>query len=123
MSENSSHSPFGNVTNVNTNKKQVKKPAVHSRPNMDSLMNDSSITSNLPQDVVLAAEKVDPNAVEQQKIEKIGKPLKEWNINIYRGILTGFNEAFIINGATKDALIAEDPKVAKLYVLFYAART
>ena len=29
---------------------------------------------------------------------------------IYRGITTGFNDAFIIDNQTKDALIAEDPK-------------
>lgn len=40
--------------------------------------------------------------------------MKEWDINIYRGILTGFNEAFIIDGKTKDALIAEDPKSAEI---------
>ena len=44
------------------------------------------------------------------KIEKIGTPLKEWNINIYRGILTGFNEAFIIDENTKNELIKKDPK-------------
>ena len=48
------------------------------------------------------------------KIEAIGTPLKDWDINIYRGILTGFNEAFIINGKKKDELIAEDPKSAEI---------
>ncbi|WP_148571709.1 Eco57I restriction-modification methylase domain-containing protein [Aliarcobacter cryaerophilus] len=46
----------------------------------------------------------------KQKIEKIGTPLKEWDINIYRGILTGFNEAFIIDEATKNELIKKDSK-------------
>ena len=53
------------------------------------------------------------NSVEQiikEKIERIGTPLRNWNIKIYRGILTGCNEAFIINEATKRELIAEDPK-------------
>ena len=31
------------------------------------------------------------------KIERMGKPLKEWDVNIYRGIVTGLNEAFIID--------------------------
>ena len=30
------------------------------------------------------------------KIEKIGTPLKNWDVKINRGILTGFNEAFIM---------------------------
>ena len=50
----------------------------------------------------------------KRKIEKVGKPLKEWDINIYRGILTGYNEAFIIDGKTKDELIAKSPKSAEI---------
>ena len=48
------------------------------------------------------------------KIEAVGIPLKDWDINIYRGILTGYNEAFIIDGKKKDELIAEDPKSAEI---------
>ena len=33
----------------------------------------------------------------KEKIENIGKPLKEWPIKIYFGIKTGFNKAFIID--------------------------
>ena len=33
----------------------------------------------------------------KQKIEDVGTPLKDWNIKINRGILTGLNEAFIIS--------------------------
>jgi hypothetical protein len=57
------------------------------------------------------------NPIEQQikeKIERIGKPLKDWDIQIYRGILTGYNEAFIIDGATKERLIDQDPKSAEI---------
>jgi hypothetical protein len=57
------------------------------------------------------------NPIEQSiksKIEEIGTPLKDWNINIYRGVLTGLNEAFIIDGAKKDELIAKDPKSAEI---------
>ena len=44
------------------------------------------------------------------KIEQIGTPLKDWDIRINYGIKTGFNEAFIINTAKRDELIAQDPK-------------
>jgi hypothetical protein len=44
------------------------------------------------------------------KIEAVGKPLKDWDINIYRGILTGYNEAFIISGEKRQQLIKQDPK-------------
>lgn len=46
----------------------------------------------------------------KEKIEKIGKPLKEWEISINRGILTGLNDAFIINKETRDMLINADFK-------------
>ncbi|KAA6318779.1 hypothetical protein EZS27_031254 [termite gut metagenome] len=48
------------------------------------------------------------------KIEAVGTPLKEWDINIYRGILTGYNEAFIIDGKKKDELIEKDSKSADI---------
>ena len=50
----------------------------------------------------------------KEKIEKVGTPLKEWDINIYRGILTGYNDAFIVDNETKDRLVAEDPKSAEI---------
>ena len=50
----------------------------------------------------------------KRKIESIGTPLKDWNIKIYRGILTGYNEAFIIDGKKKDELISADPKSAEI---------
>ncbi|PVX46756.1 type II restriction/modification system DNA methylase subunit YeeA [Flavobacterium sp. 103] len=50
----------------------------------------------------------------KEKIEKIGTPLKDWDINIYRGILTGYNEAFIIDGKKRDELIKEDPKSVEI---------
>jgi len=43
-----------------------------------------------------------------------GKPLKDLPIAIYRGILTGFNDAFFIDGETRSRLIAEDAKSAEL---------
>jgi adenine-specific DNA-methyltransferase len=48
------------------------------------------------------------------KLETAGKPLKNCDINIYRGILTGYNEAFIITGKVKDELIVKDPKSAEI---------
>ena len=48
------------------------------------------------------------------KVEAVGTPLKDWDISIYRGILTGYNEAFIIDGKRKKELIAEDPKSAEI---------
>ncbi|MDD3990238.1 MAG: TaqI-like C-terminal specificity domain-containing protein [Bacteroidales bacterium] len=50
----------------------------------------------------------------KRKIEAVGTPLKDWNINIYRGILTGYNEAFIIDGNKRNKLIEEDPKSVEI---------
>lgn len=41
----------------------------------------------------------------RDKIEKAGTPLKDWDIQIYRGILTGANEAFIIPTEKRDAIL------------------
>ena len=46
----------------------------------------------------------------KEKIERIGKPLKEWDISINYGIKTGYNDAFIINGDIRKELIEQDPK-------------
>ena len=42
----------------------------------------------------------------RRKIEAVGTPLKEWDISIYRGVLTGYNEAFIISTAERDEILA-----------------
>ncbi|MBN2783636.1 MAG: hypothetical protein JXR25_02320, partial [Pontiellaceae bacterium] len=42
----------------------------------------------------------------KRKIETAGIPLKEWDVSIYRGILTGYNEAFIIDGAKRNDILA-----------------
>ena len=48
------------------------------------------------------------------KIEDVGKPLKDWDINIYMGIKTGCNEAFIIDEAKREELIEQDPRSAEI---------
>ena len=50
----------------------------------------------------------------KEKIERIGKPLKEWDININRGITTGLNDAFIIDKETRDKLLEEDYKNSEI---------
>ncbi|WP_120963741.1 class I SAM-dependent DNA methyltransferase [Helicobacter pylori] len=41
----------------------------------------------------------------RDKMESVGTPLKDWGIQIYRGILTGANEAFIIPTEKRDAIL------------------
>ncbi|WP_270344666.1 TaqI-like C-terminal specificity domain-containing protein [Ligilactobacillus agilis] len=50
----------------------------------------------------------------KKKIEAVGTPLKDWDIKINRGILTGLNEAFIISKEKRDELIKADPKSAEI---------
>ena len=50
----------------------------------------------------------------KRKIEDVGKPLTDWDINIYRGIITGCNEAFIIDEVKRQQLIDQDPKSAEI---------
>ena len=57
------------------------------------------------------------SAIEQSimdKMEAIGTPLKEWNVSINYGIKTGYNDAFIIDDETKEALVAADPNSADI---------
>ena len=42
----------------------------------------------------------------KRKIEAVGIPLKDWDINIYRGVLTGCNEAFIIDSTKRKEILA-----------------
>jgi hypothetical protein len=42
----------------------------------------------------------------KKKIEAVGTPLKDWDINIYRGVLTGYNEAFIIDSEKRNEILA-----------------
>ena len=41
----------------------------------------------------------------KQKIETMGTPLKDWDINIYRGVLTGYNDAFIISTEKREEIL------------------
>ena len=50
--------------------------------------------------------------VDQSIMDKMparGTPLSEWGVKINRGVLTGYNKAFIIDDATRRTLIEEDP--------------
>ena len=56
-------------------------------------------------------------AIEQRIKEKMdteGTPLKSWGISIKYGIKTGYDKAFVIANADKEALVASDPKSAEI---------
>ena len=57
------------------------------------------------------------------KIRAVGIPLGEYvKGKIYRGVLTGLNEAFVIDRATRNRLIREDKKSSEIIKPFLAGR-
>lgn len=58
-----------------------------------------------------------------EKLRAAGKPLGEYvNGRFYRGILTGYNDAFVVDRATRDALIAADSSSAEVLKPFVRGR-
>lgn len=60
---------------------------------------------------------LEPPAVDglMEKIRAVGVPLTEFaGVKPYRGVLTGFNEAFLIDDETKRGLVQADPKSAEI---------
>ncbi len=58
----------------------------------------------------------------KRKIEEVGIPLKDWHIDIYYGIKTGCNEAFVVDRETRDRLIAAHPSSAEVLKPFLRGR-
>lgn len=57
------------------------------------------------------------------KLRKTGTPLGEYvNGRFYRGILTGYNKAFVIDRVTRDRLIAEEPNSSDIIKPFLRGR-
>ena len=56
-------------------------------------------------------------SVEQPIMDKVfgaGIPLKEWDVAIHVGIVTGFNQAFIVDGDTKETLTKDEPSAQEI---------
>lgn len=52
----------------------------------------------------------------KEKIDSFGKPLEKWNIEINRGILTGLNDAFIIDKEKYNELVKKERKNKEVLV-------
>ena len=52
----------------------------------------------------------------KEKIDTIGKPLGEWDVEINRGVLTGLNDAFIIHKEKYEELVKKDRKNKEILV-------
>jgi hypothetical protein len=58
-----------------------------------------------------------------EKLRRAGKPLGEYiNGKLYRGIITGLNEAFVVDRATRDRLIREHKSSAEILKPFLRGR-
>ena len=88
------------------------------------LLDNATQVENLQSNLGTDAWNFDRPEVEalRTKIFSKGRPLKEIVPAIYRGILTGLNESFIIDKATRDRLIKEDSKSADLIKPFLVGR-
>ena len=42
----------------------------------------------------------------KRKVEEAGVPLKNWDVEMYRGVLTGYNDAFIITTEKREEILA-----------------
>jgi hypothetical protein len=68
---------------------------------------------------------LEPPALDElmAKIRAAGMPLTQWaGVKPFRGILTGFNEAFLIDEATKQRLCAEDSRSAAIMKRYVRGR-
>lgn len=91
----------------------VKGIMVDNRVDISSLKEDSLIPmKDVNEDAWIVLDECDLKIA--KAFENFGKSLRNWDIEIYRGILTGFNEAFIIDQSKRDELISKDPNSDKL---------
>lgn len=74
---------------------------------IESILNFNKIAQNSLSKECFTFNDESTNAL-KAKIEKHGTPLKDWHgLNIYRGILTGLNEAFIITTEKRDEILTK----------------
>jgi methylase of polypeptide subunit release factors len=89
----------------NKNKLKALTLEKQDKNNIDEAFKEKSILlSNLTSEAWFIGTEAERKL--KEKIEKIGKPLKDWNVKIYRGILTGLNEAFIITTEKRNEILA-----------------
>ena len=82
--------------------------------NIAGYLNDNGVVMEVPAKDEPWAVLSSAERALKRKIADIGRPLKEWDLNIYVGIKTGFNKAFIIDEAQREELVAQDPKSSEI---------
>jgi adenine-specific DNA-methyltransferase len=88
----------------NQNKLKALTLEKQDKNNIDEAFKEKSVLiSNLTSEAWFIGNEAERKL--KEKIEKIGKPLKDWDVKIYRGILTGLNEAFIITTEKRNEIL------------------
>jgi adenine-specific DNA-methyltransferase len=83
----------------------------------------NSVSFSLPQDPAQSWAVLSPGRQNiRRQVSAKGVPLEKWDIQISRGIITGFNEAYYLTKEQRDALIAEDPTSQDLIVKLIRGR-
>ena len=77
-------------------------------------LNDNGMSMEMPANAEPWAILSPAELALKRKLEEIGIPLQVWDVNIYRGIITGCNEAFLIDECKRRELIAQDPKSTEI---------
>lgn len=108
-----------NILIFEKNSETTKKPFVAIDLSKEKTFLDFSIYKNRKVEIKITSDEnwIISNPIElkiKEKAENKGIKLKDWDVKIYRGILTGFNDAFIIDTATKEALIKQNPNSAEI---------
>lgn len=58
-----------------------------------------------------------------KKLQSVGRPLEDYVMGqVYRGVVTGFNDAFVIDEKKRQKLVEEDPKSAEIIKPFLIGR-
>ncbi len=79
------------------------------RTNLSEFISNNSVyLSDLSEDNWTIAQKQDFAITKQ--IDETGISLKKWDLQFFRGITSGFNQAFYIDGDTKELLLKVDKK-------------
>ncbi len=90
-----------------TNRNQLKALTLQKTDKQsiaEQVQQNSVLLQNLSKDAWFIGSKAEQRL--KEKIERIGKPLKEWDVKIYYGIKTGLNEAFIITTEKRNEILA-----------------
>ena len=90
--------------------------------NITEYLNDNELSMEMPSDgepwVILSPTELSL----KRKMSDVGTPLKNWDINIYRGIITGCTEAFVIDEVKRAELVAYDQRSAEIIKPFLRGR-